>query len=320
MRSGVALLARLAAPQVLGHGGGAGGEAAAAAAAAAAGASLQQQLELLRARADSGRACSTSAAAGSGSRSGSGPSTPAGSGAGGSSAGALRAWAWPAAPGAPPLVRGYARAVRPPPARGPRGDGDGESGGGGEGSGGGGGGRFRGGRYGGGGFGSGGPRDGRFAPRAATRTGRLAANCPPLSALPASRAAAAAAAWRPWASHGPLNDRGPPGGGGEPGPMPFQIDTEPGEDHLEYSLALRESIESSTLPPELKRAAFDQPWHELLVDARRTVKVRCGAAAPRARPAHGAVPGWPPLPSPPLALLPACRRFLPACTPPPLSH
>ncbi|KAI8474708.1 MAG: hypothetical protein J3K34DRAFT_407089 [Monoraphidium minutum] len=35
----------------------------------------------------------------------------------------------------------------------------------------------------------------------------------------------------------------------------------------------RELIEKSGLPAELKRAAFEQPWEELLVDARRTVKV-----------------------------------------------
>jgi hypothetical protein len=294
MRAGTAWLARcakLSAGSLCGPSGGtrvAEGSAATAA--------LQQ----LRARLCSGQQCSTSASSGnseeplwamqsSGARShwhaaagaGSGAAAPAGENRSPTPsarteqqqqqppppppfslwllpAGGHLAAAGPAGAAAPPLTRGYARDVRPPaPAR--RSDGSrGSSNGGGKGS-----------SSGGGGFdgnsgGSGGPP---------SRAGRLAANCPPLLDLPSAQAAAAAAAWRPWEQHHPLNDPGPDAGAGGPGPLPYQIDTNPEEDPLEASLAFREHIERSGLPPELKRAAFDQPWHEIMLDARRTVKV-----------------------------------------------
>eukprot|EP00877_Chromochloris_zofingiensis_P006345 jgi/Chrzof1/1964/Cz10g28050.t1 len=52
---------------------------------------------------------------------------------------------------------------------------------------------------------------------------------------------------------------------------PKQIDTQ--EDWVEYALFFREQIEKSSLPMELKRVIFSQPWEELLLDVHTTSRM-----------------------------------------------
>ena len=166
----------------------------------------------------------------------------------------------------PGAARGYARSTRraPPP---PRRDGatmDGGRGGNGGGSGG----------SSGSGSGRGGGLEESSGPM---ELGRVRGNCLPLFALPSSLESLAALD----AEDGDAVDSGAAleapafPGAREPSQRSLGPDGATGDDadDLQLALMFRRQLEDSQLPAELKRAAFDQPWAELLVDARRTLTV-----------------------------------------------